>query len=352
MPPRTEPAGRLQGLDLARFLAFVGMVVVNFKIAMGAEGTTGLLETLTVALEGRAAATFVVLAGLGLGLAALRADDRQTVAVTIKRAAFLLVIGLLNSLIFDADILHYYAFYFLFGVFFLRLTATVVIASIIAINLLFVVLIFVLDYDAGWNWADYTYADFWTPVGFVRNLAFNGWHPIVPWLSFLLFGLLLGRLALARRGVQVGLVLLGGVAMLTAEALSAVLTGWASTIDPELPFLLTTGPIPPMPLYMIAGMGAASVVIGGCLLVAGPLARAGVLQAVVPAGRQTLTLYIAHILIGMGILEAAGLLGGQSPERAVLAASVFCLAAMVYAYVWSRAFKRGPIEFLMRRLDG
>ena len=71
-----------------------------------------------------------------------------------------------------------------------------------------------------------------------------------------------------------------------------------------------------------------------------------------PAGRQTLTLYIAHILIGMGILEAAGLLGGQSPERAVLAAAVFCLAAMVYAYVWSRAFKRGPIEFLMRKLAG
>ena len=34
---------------------------------------------------------------------------------------FLLVLGLLNMLIFDADILHYYAFYFFFGVLLLPL---------------------------------------------------------------------------------------------------------------------------------------------------------------------------------------------------------------------------------------
>ena len=30
----TSPAQRLDGLDLARYIAFVGMVIVNFKIAM------------------------------------------------------------------------------------------------------------------------------------------------------------------------------------------------------------------------------------------------------------------------------------------------------------------------------
>ena len=106
-------SNRLEGLDLARYVAFVGMVIVNFKIAMGAESGEGMLNLLTTALEGRAAATFVVLAGIGLGLAGLKGLD-QTISVTIKRALFLLVIGLLNMTIFDADILHYYAFYFLF----------------------------------------------------------------------------------------------------------------------------------------------------------------------------------------------------------------------------------------------
>ena len=116
----TPRNNRLEGLDLARFLAFVGMVIVNFKIAMGAEEGSGVLNLLTTALEGRAAATFVVLAGIGLGLTGIKGLD-QTVSVTIKRAVFLLVIGLLNMTIFDADILHYYAFYFLFGVFVLPL---------------------------------------------------------------------------------------------------------------------------------------------------------------------------------------------------------------------------------------
>ena len=69
MPP---PAQRLYGLDLARYLAFVGMVIVNFKIARGADGTTGLAATFSSLFECSAAATFVVLAGIGLGLAAQR----------------------------------------------------------------------------------------------------------------------------------------------------------------------------------------------------------------------------------------------------------------------------------------
>ena len=69
MPP---PAQRLYGLDLARYLAFVGMVIVNFKIAMGADGTTGLAATFSSLFECSAAATFVVLAGIGFGLSAPR----------------------------------------------------------------------------------------------------------------------------------------------------------------------------------------------------------------------------------------------------------------------------------------
>ena len=37
----TSTRGRLDGLDLARYVAFVGMVIVNFKIAMGAESDGG-----------------------------------------------------------------------------------------------------------------------------------------------------------------------------------------------------------------------------------------------------------------------------------------------------------------------
>ena len=169
----TSTRGRLDGLDLAHYVAFVGMVIVNFKIAMGAESDGGYLSLITSALEGRAAATFVVLAGIGLGLSGLKGVT-QTISVTLKRSMFLLVLGLLNMLIFDADILHYYAFYFFFGVLLLPLGNRALIAVILGLNLAFVAMILAFDFDAGWNWEEYTYSGFWEPTGFVRNLFFNG----------------------------------------------------------------------------------------------------------------------------------------------------------------------------------
>ena len=343
---------RLDGLDVARFAAFVGMVIVNFTIAMGAEGGGGLIGLVSTGLEGRAAAAFVVLAGTGLGLTALRGTMDQAVSVTVKRAAFLLVLGLLNMLIFDADILHYYAFYFLFGVFLLPLGTRALVFVIAALNVAFVIMILAFDYDAGWNWTDYTYEGFWTAEGFVRNLFFNGWHPIVPWLGFLLFGMILSRLPLGQRPTQIRMIGFGILAVVIAEGLGAGLRPLFASVDPELTVLATTEPVPPMPLYTLAGLGAASVVIGVCLRFSNAFERSGVLTIVTPAGRQALSLYVAHIVVGMGTLEALGMLGGQTPEAAMLAAVVFCIVAALWAFVWARFFKRGPVEALLRRVAG
>lgn len=345
-------SSRLEGLDLARFVAFVGMVVVNFKIAMGASDDGGLLSHLTKALEGRAAATFVVLAGIGLGISAMRSDHAAMVLVTLQRAAFLLVIGLLNSLIFDADILHYYAFYFLFGVLLLPLRSRWLVIGIVLLNVAFVAMVLAFDYDSGWNWENYTYSDFWTPIGFARNLFFNGWHPVFPWLGFLLLGVVLSRICLADVRTQNRLVLAGFVVIMIAEFAGILLSSVLAAIDRELEVLATTDPVPPMPLYMLAGSGAAMAVIGLCLRFSGWFERTGVTGVISPAGRQTLTLYIAHIFIGMGTLEALDMLGGQSLYSAVSAASVFCIFAVIYAFLWSRFFKRGPIETVMRRIAG
>lgn len=344
-------SNRLDGLDVARYLALVGMVIVNFKIAMGAEGGDGLINVFGAALQGRAAATFVVLAGIGLGLSTGQ-GRQQASSVFFSRAVFLLILGLLNMLIFDADILHYYAFYFLFGVWLLPLGTRSLIAVVLGLNMIFVLMLFVFDYDSGWNWENYTYQGFWTARGFVRNLFFNGWHPVIPWLGFLLSGVALSRLTLHKKQTQHRLIGLGVLAIVLAEVSSAQLQPVFYAVDPELIALATTDPIPPTPLYMLAGLGAASAVVGLCLRFSDALRRCGVLAAVAPAGRQTLTLYIAHIVLGMGTLETLGLLGNQSAQISLLASLVFCLLATLYALLWSCFFRRGPIEMLMRKLAG
>ncbi len=348
-PPKP---GRLEGLDFARFLAFAGMVIVNFKVVMGAESSEGLSDLLSGALEGRAAATFVVLAGLGIGLASIRGDYNQTVTLTVKRALFLFVLGLLNTIVFSADILHYYAVYFVIGVGMLRFQSRHLIAIIVLLNVMFIVMLLVFDYDVGWNWDDYSYSGFWTPSGFVRNLFFNGWHPVIPWLGFLLFGFVLSRLALTQVSTQHRLVLIGASVMVAAEVYSRLIVDMLSAIHPELGIFASTDPVPPMPLYIAAGCGCAAAVIGVCLRFTNYFKRTGLLRIIAPAGRQTLTLYIAHIVVGMGTLEAFGLLGEQSATRAVVAAIVFCVVAVLYSLIWSNFFARGPIETIMRKTTG
>lgn len=340
---------RLDGLDLARFLAFAGMVIVNFTVVMVPyEDATNAFSAL---LQGKAAASFVVLAGIGLGLGAKSGNFGTSVSLTLRRAAFLLVLGLANMTIFDADILHYYAFYFLFGVVFLAMSNRWLWCSIIAVNLIFVAMILGLDYDTGWNWDTLTYEGFWTVSGFFRNLFYNGWHPVFPWVGFLVLGIYLSRAPLSDSRYQSRMVFVGLGVVASAELASRGLI--RALNDPELVDLLTTGPVPPMPLYFLAGSGAALALTGLCLKLAPRLRQLGVLQALAPAGRQTLTLYIAHILLGMGVLEALGLIESDATQsQAYWASAAFVAASAIYAWLWSKAFKRGPIEYLMRKLAG
>jgi len=51
---------RLHGLDLARFLAFLGMVLVNFRIVADVNWDTSIATQLIDTTEGRAAALFLL----------------------------------------------------------------------------------------------------------------------------------------------------------------------------------------------------------------------------------------------------------------------------------------------------
>ncbi|MEX0367007.1 MAG: DUF418 domain-containing protein [Ruegeria sp.] len=69
-------------------------------------------------------------------------------------------------------------------------------------------------------------------------------------------------------------------------------------------------------------------------------------------GRQSLTLYVAHILLGMGMLEPLGLLNGALTARRIMVTGLgFCVFRSLYAMIWGRAFRRGPLEATMRRIS-
>jgi uncharacterized membrane protein YeiB len=111
--PSSAPAERVFGFDLARALAIYGMVVVHFSLTKAAERTApGWLNLALGFLDGRAAATFVVLAGIGVTLMSYRAvKGADPLAISnvrralIRRGLFLLVLGFINLRIWPGDIL-------------------------------------------------------------------------------------------------------------------------------------------------------------------------------------------------------------------------------------------------------
>ena len=204
------------------------------------------------------------------------------------------------------------------------------------------------NYETGWNFETLNYQDFWTLNGFMSNLFFNGWHPVIPWITFFIFGIFLSRLRLDTRKVQLSLVVWGVLVYSVVSILSKALT--TANLDAELIAILGTAPVPATPFYVLVGAGFASALIGVCLLCVPYVKGTQFLAIFTRAGRQTLTLYIAHIYIGMGVLEYFNLMGGQSHTQALIASALFCLGASLYAYIWAQYFKRGPLEALMRKL--
>lgn len=351
---------RVAGYDLARGLAVFGMVLVNFKFIMGLEGSeSGWLGALARLFDGRAAATFVTLAGVGVSLLSAGARASKDAAALracrltlIKRAAFLAGIGFLDSFFWVGDILHFYAAYLAAAALLLDASDRVLLSAAAASAAAFAGLFAWLDYDLGWDWEALRYAGQWTPRGLVRHLFFNGFHPVFPWVSFLLVGMWLGRRAWDERGCR-KLVAAGTVAALAAEGLSAILARWASDGTPEGAWcaaLFGTQAMPPAPLYLVSGGGSALAVIGLCLLFAERWKGARWQAPVAAAGRLALTLYLAHVALGMAALSALGWSEGRSLELSLGAAAAFYAGAVAFAWAWSRRFKRGPAEALMRRV--
>ena len=344
---------RLIGLDIARYLAFVGMVLVNFDIVMshGVQSNEGFFNEFIGQLQGRASATFVVLAGIGLGLSSFKKEG-QTVNTIVKRSIFLLILGLLNMTIFEGDILHYYAFYFLFGVFLLPFGNRALILVISILNLVFFSMMLFIDYESGWNFEELTYSGFWTIDGFTRNLFFNGFHPVFPWLGFFLLGMLMSRVLLKKRQVQITMISWGLIAIIFSEIMSFIISGYVIPADSELQFLFMTDSMPPMPLYFLAASGSALRIIGLCLLVSEKFKESKIYSLIAPAGTQTLTLYVLHIIVGLGFIDAIGFTGTQTSSQAFVAAIIFCILGTIFAFTWSKWFRRGIFESLMRKLTG
>lgn len=355
---------RIIGIDVARALAVIGMIIVNYKIVFGSSGGE-FLKVFVGLFEGKAAATFVTLAGVGLGIMSNSAildknEERlRTIRVKIiKRAIVLFVLGLSYIVIWPADILHFYAGYLLLALIVLQANRNTILLAALALIFLFPVLMEFMSFDAGWNFDTLEYSGFWTVNGFLRNFLFNGFHPVIPWASFLLFGLWWGRLNLRnpfviRRSIIVSFMVFSGIQLLSL-VLIELLGGENLEVKKELNFVLGTSPMPPFPIYMLSGMSVSVFIISSCIYFARKAPGHILIRMLSETGKMALTFYVFHVVIGIVVIEvfSSTPLGKFSIEFSFYYALLFSFFCIVFANVWFRFFSVGPFEWMMRRISG
>jgi len=345
---------RILGIDVARALAVCGMILVNFKVVLGAHGTHPFMS-ITSFLEGKAAATFVVLAGVGIALSTRDKNRNKQIIRLLKRAVLLFIIGCSYLWIWPADILHFYGIYILISVIFLASRPKVIFLAALLFILLFPILLFIFPYEQGWNFESLEYSGLWTFNGFLRHLFYNGFHPVIPWTGFMLIGLWLGKYDLRDPVFLRKMLIWSSSIFIITTVVSKVLEILAIDIDPsgELATLVSTSPMPPMPTYMISGSAFAISTITVSIIITNRLNNAIVISSLIRTGKLALTFYVAHVLIGMGAIElfSEKSFGFFSARFSFYYAILFCVLCIVFATVWLRFFKYGPLEWIFRMLS-
>ncbi len=358
----TAPSARLAGPDVVRSVALIGVVVMNFHgylilrdiEAGGVHAPVGWLDMLFDPWDGplstRFAATFVLVAGVGVTLLTRRALE-DPIRVTemrwrlVRRGILLYVVGLLLEQIWPGTIIVYYGVMFVLaaGIFTWRSRWVITIGMTAAIAGAAL-----RSWRFDRNRDGHSTSWLTSPGdGSVRRYAFdvfvNGTHPLLPWLAFLCAGIVLGRILAAPwwRGATV------------ATSLGLVGGAWLLSLLPATDLqevAVSTNPLDRGVVYVASALGTAllAYVVVDWLAERFPSATDPLRRA----GQLTLSLYLAHILVFNLVVDWLGWVRPAGTGAALVFAAGFWVAAITVASWWQRRFGRGPAEYVYRAFGG
>ena len=355
---------RIIGFDLARAYAIFGMFIVNFNFSFGSimapSDTIGHFLNI---FTGNSTAIFIICAGMGVSLMTNRNDfsieEKATLKSKIlKRSWFLFVLGLILFNWWSGDILHFYGGYMHLAAFLLFVPKRYYLWGAIFAIFIFHMLLFIIPINTGWNFTTYKYNDFWTPIGFLRNTFYNGWNSMFPWLSYFFIGLWLGRLNWTDKLTKRNIFFSGFLIFITFQALRVLVkkhffnSFWSDYIMAEY--------FPPYPPFIMITMGFAFMVIPVCMYIGEKYSTNHFVLALQKTGQMTLSHYVIHLTVGMIIFanitnkHYTGFLEDEKPTLPIYIfgySIIFYTFSILFSVLWSKKFKHGPIESLMRKVS-
>lgn len=356
----TKSVDRITGIDIARALCVLGMVIAHFTSQLDpSNGVTTILST----VNGRASLTFVFVAGIGVTLLDRAKGPRESGITLLWRAAVLIPMGLLIQEVSPGPvlILQFYAVYYLVAWVGARLPTPLLYG-----------LIPIWTGLGCWLWwylrLPLTISSLTMSISEqVKIVLVSGQYPVITWAPMVLLGVLVGRLDLRNRQVYAPLAIGAALVIIGTHGLLAICARVSlSTHGVELPEWLILTAHSNSLSYLIEGYASAVLLVSLCLIVEPYLGKVGKWLAI--AGRQALTLYVVHMAWFVILNQALDLFYLVSPlytdpsstpdlllwqrffEAASYLAAFVCFALLLLqAVVWNCLVGMGPLERLLRR---
>ncbi len=356
---------RMIGFDLARAYAIFGMYIVNFNFCFGSiwQSNDPLARFLNL-FTGNSTSIFIILAGMGVSFMANKKGDNEAnkaklKSIILKRSWFLLALGLLLYPWWQGDILHFYGSYMHIAAFVLFVPKRYYLAIAVAVIVVYHALLFIIPVETSWNLSNYSYTDFWTPIGFLRNTLYNGWNSVFPWVAYFLLGMYLGKLnwqdkTLIKKVFLIGLGTFTGFEGIRFYAVKAQLS------PPIMQYIMSEY-FPPFLPFMVLTASFAFMVIAICMFIGNTFSDNNLVKTLVKTGQMTLSHYVIHLTLGMIVLQQlthkqyTGFAQNEMPVAPIyilMYALSWFILSILFSNIWRKYVKNGPLEWLMRKFSG
>lgn len=359
-----EASSRVEGYDVARAIAVLGMILVNGRqiLLMDSHPGTAWFVQAADFLYGRPAVLFVILAGVGLSLMSRRAiasgepEKLAEIRATLwKRSIVLYAMGMLFRRWWGADILHFYGVFLSTAALLLTLRGKWLWGLIASILLASGGVFLVIDQTPPFIGEAISRAGMFGD--WFDDLFIDGSYPLVPWLMFLLIGLWLGRneiitsAAVRRRLVRGALI-----SLVAAELLGRLMPPLLFGVlglrnEGVLEMLCMLNSFPMTPLFSISAVSGAVLILSLAMARPSPFLPTGAWRVLQNTGKFSLSIYVSHIFLFLWL--ESWLRGMVSVEiYPALAVSIILVCFFVVpaaADSWARNFGRGPLEWVLRQ---
>ena len=364
-------SSRIESLDVARAIALFGVVAMNFHAYLNGARSMypihpsvweRMFNPLTGPLTTRFAATFVLVAGIGVSLFTQRAresnnraDIQHARVVLLRRGALLYFVGYFVQWVWPGTILFYYGAYFIIAAAVFAWSSK----RLIALGGVSIIIAAGLSWWRASQLLDGNNTRWLSPSpNSPRNLLIRTFvdytHPVFPWITFFIAGIVLGRHIHHLSKIRLPLMFFAILVVLTTHVANFLFAPASQIADRDFVVarLLSTQPLDRGMLFSFGTLATAIVALCLVSLVVDRLPRLTLTQIIARAGRMTLSMYLLHVIFFNLVVHRLHWVGATGLDTALVLSLSFYVVALFLANGWNKRFGLGPAERAYRAFGG